>query len=754
MEGKERKARVETPQGEDLLRKIQELEAGHAYLKQQVLRLKYLGSAESNLDSTRRRCHSAFPQLPQFPGNAAAWNRGSGSFRHPLLIESGGSYGTTNDGGGGGGGKPGNSLPAAANLTNSQYLNILQSMGQSVYIYDLSGRIIFWNQHAEILHGYSAAEALGKDILKLVVAPRDLGVAYDIIHRVLIGESWTGLFPVKTKSGAMESVVVTVTPFHDDNGSLIGITSVSCDSRPFRETQFSFSAERQPEADSSVFSRSKNTVSVKLGPDPQQPLQTAIASKISNLPMQASKVSNKVKSIIWTSENCFGRSDHKEDATCSAALTPSGELQSAPLGVFCPLHGKPTVKNSRGCGDESEGKPASQKFMNLVAKKGIFWPWNGNNREKSEAKTACFVWPWAGDDRENEAFQLKSPYLGIKYEYHIGECNRPINNEASGSSSSSAYVNSTSSSSSSGSTGSSPVNRIDFDTDCVDYEILWEELTIGEQIGQGCCGTVYHGLWYGSDVAIKIFPKLEYSDDVIISFKQEVSLMKRLRHPNVLLFMGAVTSPQRLCIVTEFLSRGSLFRLLQKHAAKLDWRRRVHMAMDIARGMNYLHHYNPPIVHRDLKSSNLLVDKNWTVKVGDFGLSRLKHATYLSSRTGKGTPQWMAPEVLRNEPSNEKSDVYSFGVVLWELVTGKIPWDGLNSVQVIATVGFMNQRLEIPKELNPRWASIIESCFFGDPQSRPTFRELLDELRDLQRQSTIQIQQARNSAGDGSQNGP
>ncbi|KAK1372940.1 hypothetical protein POM88_000324 [Heracleum sosnowskyi] len=118
--------------------------------------------------------------------------------------------------------------------------------------------------------------------------------------------------------------------------------------------------------------------------------------------------------------------------------------------------------------------------------------------------------------------------------------------------------------------------------------------------------------------------------------------------------MGAVTSPERLGIVTEFLPRGSLFRLLQRSTSRIDWRRRIHMALDIARGVNYLHHCSPPIVHRDLKSSNLLVDKNWTVKVGDFGLSRLKHETFLTTKTGKGTPQWMAPEVLRNEPSDEK----------------------------------------------------------------------------------------------------
>ncbi|GMP76320.1 hypothetical protein CsSME_00033054 [Camellia sinensis var. sinensis] len=172
------------------------------------------------------------------------------------------------------------------------------------------------------------------------------------------------------------------------------------------------------------------------------------------------------------------------------------------------------------------------------------------------------------------------------------------------------------------------------------------------------------------------------------------------------------------------------------------------MALDVARGMNYLHHYNPPIIHRDLKSSNLLVDKNWTVKVGDFGLSRLKHETYLTTKTGKGTPQWMAPEVLRNESSDEKSDVYSFGVVLWELATEKIPWDNLNSMQVIGAVGFMNQQLEIPKDVDPQWASIIESCWHSEPQCRPTFQELLERLKDLQKQYAIQFQAARSAAKD------
>ncbi|OAY56135.1 serine/threonine-protein kinase EDR1 isoform X2 [Manihot esculenta] len=583
-----------------------------------------------------------------------------------------------------------------------------------------------------------------------------------------MGESWTGQFPVKNRMGERFTAVATNTPFFDDDGTLVGIICVSSDSRPFQEMRIPMVDSKNSQADSS-FSRPRSMVTTKLGLDSQQPLQAAIASKISNL---ASKVSNKVKSKMRT-DNSLDReygssdshqsdhgfsdaalSDHKEDANSSGASTPRGDMHPSHFGMSSHVEEKSPMKPSRDSGDEGEGKPAIHKIITSKAeawmgKKGFSWPWKGNEREGSDAKTR-FMWPWLQNDQESETIHLRSPTSGAKPESLANEGNRSTYNEASGSWSS-VNVNSTSSASSCGSTSSSAINKVDMETDCLDYEILWEDLIIGEPIGQGSCGTVYHALWYGSDVAVKVFSKQEYSEDVILSFRQEVSLMKRLRHPNILLFMGAVTSCQRLCIVTEFLPRGSLFRLLQRNTTKLDWRRRVHMASDIARGMNYLHHCNPPIIHRDLKSSNLLVDKNWTVKVGDFGLSRLKHETYLTTKTGKGTPQWMAPEVLRNEPSDEKSDVYSFGVILWELATEKIPWDNLNSMQVIGAVGFMNQRLEIPKDVDPQWASIIESCWHSDPQCRPTFQELLEKLRDMQRQYAIQFQAARSAAGDNTQ---
>ncbi|CAL1397430.1 unnamed protein product [Linum trigynum] len=748
-----------TPPTEELLRKIQELEAGQAELQHEMVKLLKLSSDPKSEDLFLHqheqhhhhhyhhhpppRSQSVSPQRRQGTGRsfeaapAAVEKKTSPPpFRHSSSSQRNSRRprsGSSNDRGGRSAG------PSALKFSDKQYLNILQSLGQSVHIFDLSGSLIYWNRGAENLYGYSAAEVLGRNLIELLVDPRDSTIAQSVIDRVFQGESWTGQFPVKTKSGDRFTVVATDTPFYDDDGTLIGLICVSADSRPFHDAGVDFSGPVDREAVSDFSNRgirsssSFTSLTAKLGLDSQQPLQAAFKSKISNL---ATKVSNKMKSKIRTGENSVDHreggsgdshhsdhglgdiaAEHRDDANSSGASTPRA---SSPRRDF---HPPPSVVSPPG--DESEGKPAIHKIITSKAeewmgKKGLPWPWKGNEREVSEARTTKFVWPWLQNDQEGE-----------------------MNYSSSGSWSSSANVHSTSSSSC-GST-SSTVNRLDVETDSLDYDILWEDLTIGEQIGQGSCGTVYHALWYGSDVAVKVFSKQEYSDDVILSFRQEVSLMKRLRHPNVLLFMGAVTSPQRLCIVTEFLPRGSLFQLLQRNTTKLEWRRRVQMALDIARGMNYLHHFNPPIVHRDLKSSNLLVDRNWTVKVGDFGLSRLKHETFLTTKSGKGTPQWMAPEVLRNERSDEKSDIYSFGVVLWELATEKIPWHNLNSMQVIGAVGFMNQRLEIPKDLDPRWASVIESCWLSDPASRPTFQELLDKLRDLQRQYNIQLQAARST---------
>ncbi|KAJ1272719.1 hypothetical protein BS78_06G223900 [Paspalum vaginatum] len=244
-------------------------------------------------------------------------------------------------------------------------------------------------------------------------------------------------------------------------------------------------------------------------------------------------------------------------------------------------------------------------------------------------------------------------------------------------------------------------------------EISWEELDLKERVGSGSFGTVYRADWNGSDVAVKVLMDQDVGEAQLKEFLREIAIMKRVRHPNVVLFMGAVTKSPHLSIVTEYLPRGSLFRLINKAAngEMLDLKRRLRMALDVAKGINYLHCLNPPIVHWDLKTPNMLVDKNWSVKVGDFGLSRFKANTFLSSKSVAGTPEWMAPEFLRGEPSNEKCDVYSFGVILWELLTMQQPWSGLGPAQVVGAVAFQNRRLPIPKDTSPELTALVESCW-------------------------------------------
>ncbi|GJW41818.1 serine/threonine-protein kinase EDR1 [Tanacetum coccineum] len=304
--------------------------------------------------------------------------------------------------------------------------------------------------------------------------------------------------------------------------------------------------------------------------------------------------------------------------------------------------------------------------------------------------------------------------------------------------------------SSTSSAGSSPAQIDPVIDDVGDCEIPWEDLVIGERIGLGSYGEVYHADWNGTEVAVKKFLDQDFSGAALAEFKREVRIMQRLRHPNVVLFMGAVTRPPNLSIITEFLPRGSLYRIIHRPHCQIDEKRRIKMALDVAKGMNCLHTSIPTIVHRDLKSPNLLVDEDWNVKVCDFGLSRLKHNTFLSSKSTAGTPEWMAPEVLRNENSNEKGglaakgletitpkfgrcDVYSFGVILWELATLRLPWSGMNPMQVVGAVGFQNRRLDIPKDLDPLVGRIIWECWQTDPNLRPSFAQLTVALKPLQR---------------------
>jgi len=220
-------------------------------------------------------------------------------------------------------------------------------------------------------------------------------------------------------------------------------------------------------------------------------------------------------------------------------------------------------------------------------------------------------------------------------------------------------------------------------------------------------------------------------------FKAEVAILAGLRHPNICLFMGACLTPPHRAIVTELVSRGSLWDALRTTHPRREpiesyqtppeawpWSVIQKIAHDTACGMAYLHSNRPAILHRDLKSANLLLDGSYTVKLADFGLARLKAIT--NSMTGNcGTVQWMAPEVLGNQKYSESADVFSFAIVCWEMLSKVCPYEGMSQIQVAMAVLNHGLRPKIPGWCPDHFRQMIESCWKHDPAERPPFREIL-----------------------------
>lgn len=261
-----------------------------------------------------------------------------------------------------------------------------------------------------------------------------------------------------------------------------------------------------------------------------------------------------------------------------------------------------------------------------------------------------------------------------------------------------------------------------------EWNINYSELTVGTRVGIGFFGEVFRGIWNGTDVAIKVFLEQDLTTENMEDFCNEISILSRLRHPNVILFLGACMTPPHLSMVTEYMEMGSLYYLIHMSGQKkkLSWRRRLKMLRDICRGLMCIHRMK--IVHRDLKSANCLVNKHWTVKICDFGLSRVMTDVPMNDNSSAGTPEWMAPELIRNEPFTEKCDIFSLGVIMWELCTLDRPWEGVPPVQVVYAVANEGTRLKIPE--GPL-GKLIADCW-AEPGERPSCPEILTRLLDCE----------------------
>ncbi|XP_026076535.1 RAF proto-oncogene serine/threonine-protein kinase isoform X2 [Carassius auratus] len=269
------------------------------------------------------------------------------------------------------------------------------------------------------------------------------------------------------------------------------------------------------------------------------------------------------------------------------------------------------------------------------------------------------------------------------------------------------------------------------------WEIEATEVVLHSRIGSGSFGTVYKGKWHG-DVAVKILKVMNPTPEQLQAFRNEVAVLRKTRHVNIVLFMGYMTKTN-MAIVTQWCEGSSLYKHLHVQETNFQMFQLIDIARQTAQGMDYLHAKN--IIHRDMKSNNIFLHEGLTVKIGDFGLATVKARWSGSHRVEQpsGSILWMAPEVIRmqdNNPYSFQSDVYSYGVVLYELMTGELPYSMIaNRDQIIFMVGrgYLTPDLsKLYKSCPKAMKRLVADCIQKSKDDRPLFPQILSSIELLQ----------------------
>lgn len=250
-----------------------------------------------------------------------------------------------------------------------------------------------------------------------------------------------------------------------------------------------------------------------------------------------------------------------------------------------------------------------------------------------------------------------------------------------------------------------------------------DDITIQREIGKGISGSVYLGLLKGKQVAVKVLHKRSLSPQELESFRREIFALSNVSHPALLKFCG-YTDESPFYIITEYMENGSLFDVLRNKPNALNPTARSLIALDVARGLEFLH--GRGVIHRDLKSLNVLLDNNFRAKICDFGMVRTQEQGPMTGLIG--TVHWMAPEVLISSPAyDQKVDVYSYAIFLWELLTSGMPYKGLKAPAIIAGV-IEGMRPPIPSDAPPKLVELIHKCWDNDPMKRPAMTRVVVDL--------------------------
>jgi serine/threonine protein kinase len=275
-------------------------------------------------------------------------------------------------------------------------------------------------------------------------------------------------------------------------------------------------------------------------------------------------------------------------------------------------------------------------------------------------------------------------------------------------------------------------------------EILPEELVKEDVLGEGSFGIVYKGTCRGKAVAIKELTT-ELDEKTIREFKKECEILMVLRHSNIVTFMGACVERNNLAFVTELLD-GDLDDFI-KSGRKISLLQKLKMMRDMAQGMAWLHASDPKIIHRDLKPKNILMDRHLNVKICDFGLSlMIEKKEKINTRAGSFI--WMAPEALLKTPHNEKVDVYSYGIVCWQILTNSPqPYqEYLDLGSLEAFIDAVCKRKERPPlgDLPKSVKTIVRKLWDHDPDNRPGFETVIQELNAVMLECALIYEEARN----------
>ena len=256
--------------------------------------------------------------------------------------------------------------------------------------------------------------------------------------------------------------------------------------------------------------------------------------------------------------------------------------------------------------------------------------------------------------------------------------------------------------------------------------IPYSSLGLGKKIGQGGFSEIYESQWLGVPVAVKVIFDPKITEELKEEFNNEIEKLFILRHPYIIQLYGITNKDksQKLAVITELAPKGSLFDYLHKNPKtknnlSLEFKNKI--SKQLICTMAYIH--SRGFVHRDLKTQNILLDKNLDMKMCDFGLTKLKSELNSGSGQFAGTPCYMAPELFDRKYYDEKVDVFAFGTVLWEIYSQKIPYINCDSAEIKQKVTKGEElycSTIIPKQI----VSLIHKCRSVKPSDRPSFEQI------------------------------